>query len=102
MAATIQVILQSDVANVGSGNEVSIGALAEILGRLAGREARIVHDPSRVRRSGSEVDRLRCDSTKLASLAGWRPEVPLEEGLRRTLDWIASRLARYRVGEYRL
>jgi NAD dependent epimerase/dehydratase len=94
--------LVGEVANVGSGAEVSIGALAELLGRLAGRELRVVHDPSRVRPSDSEVDRLCCGGAKLASLTGWRPEVPLEEGLHRTLAWIAPRLSRYRVGEYRL
>jgi CDP-glucose 4,6-dehydratase len=34
-----------------------------------------------------EIDRQFVDSTKLRTLTGWRPEVGLEEGLRRTLDW---------------
>jgi dTDP-glucose 4,6-dehydratase len=94
--------LVGEVANVGSGTETGFGALAELLGGLAGRVVRIVADPARVRPAASEVDRLCCDSAKLRSLTGWRPEVPLEDGLARTLAWIAPRLAGFRVGEYRV
>jgi len=34
-----------------------------------------------------EIDRQYVDSTKLRELTGWRPEVELDEGLRKTLDW---------------
>jgi CDP-glucose 4,6-dehydratase len=34
-----------------------------------------------------EIDRQYVDSTKLRELTGWRPEVALEDGLRRTLEW---------------
>lgn len=34
-----------------------------------------------------EIDRQFVDSTKLRELTGWRPQVELEEGLRRTLAW---------------
>jgi CDP-glucose 4,6-dehydratase len=34
-----------------------------------------------------EIDRQFVDSTKLRELTGWRPEVELEVGLRRTLEW---------------
>jgi CDP-glucose 4,6-dehydratase len=34
-----------------------------------------------------EIDRQFVDSTKLRELTGWRPEVGLEDGLRRTLEW---------------
>jgi CDP-glucose 4,6-dehydratase len=34
-----------------------------------------------------EIDRQFVDSTKLRELTGWRPEVELEDGLRRTLEW---------------
>jgi dTDP-glucose 4,6-dehydratase len=94
--------LVGEVANIGSGAEISVGALADLLGRLSGREVGLVTDPARVRPAESEVGRLCCDSTKLRSLTGWRAEVPLEDGLARTLDWIAPRLAAFRVGDYRV
>jgi CDP-glucose 4,6-dehydratase len=34
-----------------------------------------------------EIDRQYVDSTKLRELTGWRPQVELAEGLRKTLDW---------------
>jgi CDP-glucose 4,6-dehydratase len=34
-----------------------------------------------------EIDRQFVDSTKLRELTGWRPEVGLDEGIRRTLEW---------------
>jgi CDP-glucose 4,6-dehydratase len=34
-----------------------------------------------------EIDRQFVDSTKLRELTGWRPEVALEDGLSRTLEW---------------
>jgi CDP-glucose 4,6-dehydratase len=37
-----------------------------------------------------EIDRQYVDSTKLRELTGWRPEVDLRAGLRRTLDWYAA------------
>jgi len=34
-----------------------------------------------------EIDRQHLDSTKLRDLTGWRPQVDLPEGLRRTVEW---------------
>ena len=34
-----------------------------------------------------EIDRQYVDSTKLRELTGWSPQVDLEEGLRRTVQW---------------
>ena len=76
------------VVNVGSGREISIGDLVELLVRTTGSTAEVVVDPDRVRPAGSEVDRLLCDNTRAREWAGWEPQVTLEEGLRRTSDWV--------------
>jgi NAD dependent epimerase/dehydratase len=78
------------VVNVGSGREISIGDLVELLIRISGRDAKVVSDADRLRPSGSEVERLLCDNTRAREWAGWKPEVDLEEGLRRTAEWIAA------------
>jgi NAD dependent epimerase/dehydratase len=82
-----------NVVNVGSGREIAIGALVELLIEITGRQARVVVEADRLRPSGSEVERLLCDTTRAREWAGWQPEVPLEEGLRRTSDWVRDNLA---------
>jgi len=94
--------LVGEAANIGSGSEIAVGALAQLLGRIAGREATLARDEARARPGTGEVERLCCDSAKLRALTGWRPAVPLADGLHRTLAWIEPRLARFRVGEYRV
>ena len=81
-----------EVVNVGSGREISIGDLVQLLISITGSSASIVTDEARLRPPGSEVERLLCDSTRIREWTGWQPEVPLEEGLRRTSDWIAEHL----------
>jgi NAD dependent epimerase/dehydratase len=80
------------VVNIGSGREVSIGDLVALLIRTTGGSAEVVVDPDRVRPAGSEVDRLLCDNTRAREWAGWTPEVSLEEGVRRTSDWVKENL----------
>ena len=91
-----------EVVNVGSGSEISIGDLIDRLIAISGRGARIVTDQSRLRPTGSEVERLLCDNARARTWAGWAPQVPLEEGLRRTADWVSGSpglgaTARYQV-----
>ena len=81
-----------EVVNIGSGREIAIGDLVDLLVRITGSEARVVVDPARIRPAGSEVDRLLCDNTRAREWAGWTPQVPLEEGLRRTSDWVEENL----------
>ena len=79
-----------EVVNVGSGREISVGDLIELLAKLTGRTVEVVSDVDRLRPPGSEVERLLCDNTRVREWTGWRPEVPLEEGLGRTAEWIAE------------
>jgi dTDP-glucose 4,6-dehydratase len=89
-----------EVINVGSGSEVSIREIVRMAGDIVGRELTVEGDDQRMRPAASEVSRLHSDSSKAARLAGWRAEVPLEEGLRRTAGWIREHLDLYRPREY--
>ena len=62
----------------------------------------VVVDPARMRPASSEVQRLRCDATKLERATGFRPVVPLKEGLARTARWLQdpANLKRYKTGIY--
>lgn len=86
--------------NFGTGHEISIGDLAGLIGKLLGKELRLVEEGHRVRPENSEVERLCADATLARELLGWKPRVNLEEGLHRTLVWIEQNLQKYRVTEY--
>ncbi|WP_436930027.1 dTDP-glucose 4,6-dehydratase [Halosimplex halobium] len=72
-----------EVINAGTGEDVSINELAELIAS-DGTEIRHVehHHPQ------SEVQKLRCDPTKARDLLGWEPEVSLEEGVDRLRTWL--------------
>ncbi|MBI4278634.1 MAG: GDP-mannose 4,6-dehydratase [Armatimonadetes bacterium] len=78
------------VVNVGSGQEIAIGDVAQTVLALTGSRARVVREDVRVRPGASEVRRL-CADTRLArERLGWAPRIALQEGLRRTIDWVAA------------
>ncbi len=69
-----------DWVNIGSGEDLTIRELAEQVREAVGTEAELRFDPSKP----DGPPRKLCDTTLIRSL-GWRPEVPLPEGLRRTV-----------------
>ena len=81
--------------NLASNDEISIGELAEKIIALVGRQVTIDVDESRLRPETSEVFRLHGDNRLAHELLGWKPLVSLDEGLRRTIDWIAQHIDRY-------
>jgi dTDP-glucose 4,6-dehydratase len=88
--------------NLGSGRGISIGELAQLVARLAGRPIAIDSEAERVRPEKSEVDRLLADSTRARKVLGWDPTVSLEEGLQRTIEWMQANLKKYRPDVYGL
>ena len=70
------------IYHVGTMEEVTIADLARRVARAAGREIELV--PGEAAAGGTP---RRCpDISKLARL-GYKPRVPLDEGLKPTLDW---------------
>jgi len=86
--------------NAGSGFEISIGDLALKIRELIGRDIPIRIADDRLRPVKSEVDRLFSDSGKAAQELGWTPSVPLETGLKRTIEWASQNKRLYRTDEY--
>jgi dTDP-glucose 4,6-dehydratase len=88
--------------NLGTGQEVRIGDLAELAIELVGRTVRIEIDPARLRPEKSEVQRLLSDNRRARELLGWEPRVALRAGLAQTIDWIRGNLEHYRPQEYQV
>jgi NAD dependent epimerase/dehydratase len=86
--------------NLGSGREIAVGELAQLIGRLANRPVDVASETARLRPEGSEVDRLLANNQQARNVLHWTPAVTLEEGLRRTIEWFGANLSRYRVGGY--
>lgn len=86
--------------NLGTGREISIGDLAQLIGRLAGQPIRLECDQDRLRPDHSEVERLLANPRRAQSLLGWTPAHSLESGLQLTIDWIREHMERYRPGVY--
>jgi NAD dependent epimerase/dehydratase len=88
------------VINVGTGNAISVGDLARKLVDAVNPKARIVSVEERVRPDKSEVLRLVCGNEKARTLTGWAPSVSLDEGLRRTVEFVRAHLDLYRHDIY--
>jgi NAD dependent epimerase/dehydratase len=86
--------------NLGTGREISIGDLANLIGELAGKPFQVETDPNRLRPVNSEVERLLADATLAKQAIGWEPQITLETGLQQTIRWIHDNLERYRPGVY--
>jgi GDP-L-fucose synthase len=65
--------------NIGSGEEVRISELANLIKKVVGYEGDIEYDLSKP----NGTPRKLLDSSKLIKL-GWRPQIPLERGIRMT------------------
>jgi len=73
----------SQPVNLGSGYEIPIKDLAEMIARLAGFEGKLVWDTSKPNgqpRRGLDVSRAK-------EFFGWEATTPFEEGMRRTIEW---------------
>jgi dTDP-glucose 4,6-dehydratase len=72
--------------NLGNPHEVTVLQLAETIVKLAGSKSEIVHRDLPV----DDPKQRQPDITRARSLLGWEPEVSLEDGLRRTLEYFRS------------
>jgi len=99
LAATTPAAIGKTI-NLGSGYEISIGDVAQLIAKMMNKPIEIECDSERLRPEGSEVERLLADNGLAKILLGWAPEIDLETGLRRTIEWIARHKERYRSGVY--
>jgi GDP-L-fucose synthase len=71
------------LVNLGSGEEISVRDLLEMIRSLAGSTAEVRWDASR-----PDGQPRRClDTSRAAAEFGWRAKTSLRDGLRKTIDW---------------
>jgi GDP-L-fucose synthase len=87
-SAAVQLMIEYDepgIINVGSGHDLTIGELAQIVGEVVGYRGRIAYDttkPDGTLRKLMDVSRLRA--------LGWFPKIGLKEGISSTYGWYLS------------
>jgi nucleoside-diphosphate-sugar epimerase len=73
-----------EIINLGGGrNPVSLNTIISKLEQLLGRKAKIDHKPFHV----ADLMETWADISKAKNLLGWEPQVSLEEGLKKSVQW---------------
>ena len=83
--------LDDNLYNVGTGVDLTIKDLAELIQKIVGHEGEILWDASKP----DGTPRKLMDVSKMAN-AGWKATIGLEEGIRRTYDWFLDNQGRFK------
>ena len=75
----------TQMVNIGTGSDVSIGELAELMAKVVGFEGSLWFDRSKPDGTPCKLQ----DVTRLAQL-GWRATIPLEQGIEHTYRWFVE------------
>jgi GDP-L-fucose synthase len=73
----------SEPVNLGTGSEISIRGLAEVIAELTGFDGEITWDTSKP----NGQPRRQLDVSRAEELFGFRARTPLRDGLERTVEW---------------
>ena len=77
-----------EIINVGCGEDISIRELAELICDVVGFDGELTWDTTKP----DGTPRKLLDVTKLCAL-GWKPAIPLRDGIARTYDWFRANSA---------
>jgi len=77
-----------EIINVGCGEDISIRELAELICAVVGFEGQLAWDDTKP----DGTPRKLLDVTKLQNL-GWRPTIPLRDGIAQTYEWFLKNVA---------
>lgn len=77
--------INGEIVNAGLGRDITINELAEL---IADSKEKIKHVPHI--HPQSEIQKLLCNYSKAEELLGWKPEISLKEGIKRTEEWIKN------------
>ncbi len=77
-----------ETINIGSNSEISIEQVLNLIKELMSSNVTFMSENQRLRPKKSEVFRLLCDNKKIKDLVGYKPQVDIRDGLKKTIDWI--------------
>lgn len=83
---------ESEIVNIGTGQDVTIAELAHLVAGVTGYDGKIVFDSSKP----DGAPRKLLDVSRLHAL-GWRHAIPLEDGVRRTYEWFLENVETARL-----
>ena len=89
-----------DVVNVGSNSEISIKDILSKISLIMKTEYSIEQENIRKRPIKSEVNQLVCDNKKLLSKTNWDIKVNLDDGLKKTINWLKDNQSFYKSHLY--
>jgi GDP-L-fucose synthase len=84
----------SEPVNLGTGEEISIRELAELVAELTGFEGELVWDSSKP----NGQPRRQLDVSRAEQLFGFRARTPLRTGIERTVSWYRAEAPSYATG----
>ncbi len=86
--------------NIATGEEISIGDLANELIRQINPSAKITTDENRLRPEKSEVNRLLGCCKKLQSLTDFKASYTFEQGIAETIKFLRANISQYKADIY--
>jgi CDP-glucose 4,6-dehydratase len=81
-------VASGEAFNAGGEHPHSVREVVDLIAAMAGTGVEAEYRGAGV--PDGEIDRQYVDSSKLRTLTGWRPQVELADGLRRTLEWYGA------------
>lgn len=84
-----------NIYNIGGPPPASLKEIAEIMVRVSGGKATYTSREFPADRARIDIGSYHADDRAFRAAANWKPEVSLEDGIARTLDWYKTRLADY-------
>jgi NAD dependent epimerase/dehydratase len=92
--------IDGQVINLGTGIDITIGELANLIIQMIGRPVSVEQDRERLRPEKSEVMRLISDNRQALEKLNWHPIVSLEQGLSKTISWVERHIDLFNPDRY--
>jgi NAD dependent epimerase/dehydratase len=100
IAAAATPNIEGSLINVGHGKGITVGDLAKLIMKLMEVDRPIISQEARIRPKDSEVFELLCDHSHALQVMGWSPQVKLQEGLLKCIEFVRANLDFYKTKNY--